>query len=379
MNSFLSCRLALLILSLAILTPGARALAADKNTTPIASADYTPPAKDAKVRNFYEVLEDLVSDFEFDLKNGDVTGLRDVSIRNIAVSENVPPSFKNHLELAITERIMKNTKVKVIQCLPCKARRTTVNGDQVVITSAETNPQELSRIAKISGIANFMDVAFSYQPSGMVLSMHISDPETGGIHWSRSYNSETSRASAFRRGVDYSQIDDARKATEYAATIQYRAILYYMFEKNVSDTSGCLGVGFRMMERYDNRRKEVGFELDYFKDAATLVGTQTLAAGTVNLWSGFNLTLLFMHAWNLIGAEENYNNVRGSAFVGLGGTYASGFLGGLVRGGYEWRLAKHWAVSANVGYRPSASAFIGSTSAGSVSGLEFGIGINGFF
>lgn len=329
-------------------------------------------------RNFYDVLEDILGDFEYDLKNGNVQGLRDLSIRNIATSENIPPSFRSHLELVISERILKNTKTRLVQCLPCRARRTTLNGDQVVITSPETNPVELARIAKISGIAHFMDVAFSYQPSGMVLSMTINEPESGAMIWSRSYNSETSRAAAFRRGVDYTQVDEARRAAEYKPTIQYRATVFYMFQPNIGGNTGCLGAGFRGMERYDNRRKEVGFELDYFMDASSIVST-VADPDTVNLYSGFNMTMLFMHAWNFIGAEENYNTVRGSYFLGIGGTYASGFLGGLIRTGYEWRLAKYWAVSTNLGYRPKSTAFIGEDEAGSVSGLEFGVGINLLF
>ena len=337
-------------------------------------------ADPAPERNFYDVLEDVMGDFEFDLKNGNVTGLQSLAIRNIALSENVPTSFRNHIELLLTERILRNTKTKVLQCLACRAKRTTLNGDQVVITSPETNPVELSRIAREIGIEHFMDIAFSYQTSGIVMSLTISEPDTGSIVWSRSYNSETSRASAFRRGVDYSQIDDARKNNEYTPTIQYRGTLYYLFEPNMNGTSGCLGLGFSMVERYDNRKKEVGFELDYLKDASTVVGSGTAATGAAanNIYSGFDLTLLFKHAWNFIGEEENYNKPRGSLSAGIGGTYASGYLGGLIRTGWEWRLGKHFAVSADLGYRPSATAFIGTTatSGQSVSGAEFGLGVS---
>ena len=90
------------------------------------------------------------------------------------------------------------------------------------------------------------------------------------------------------------------------------------------------------------------------------------------------MTLLFVHSWNLITAEENYNFVRGNIFAGLGGTYASGFLGGLIRGGYEWRLAKHWAVSGVLGYRPKATTLVGGTQT-SVSGMEIGVGIHALF
>jgi hypothetical protein len=253
-----------------------------------------------------------------------------------------------------------------------------LNGDQVTVTSPENDPTEIARIAKLAGIQNFMDVAFSYQPSGIVLSMFIVDPETGSIIWSRSYNSETSRASAYRRGVDFSQVDEARKQTEYQPTIQYRALVYYLFEPNVSGTTGTLGFGYRMMERYDNRKKEVGFELDYLVQSSALVGGTSGGTGA-NLYGGLNLTLLFLHAWNLIGNEENFNTVRGSVFAGVGGTYASGYLGGLFRGGYEWRLGKHYAVTPTLGYRPSSTVFVSGTPNGSVSGVEFGVAISMLF
>ena len=346
-----------------------------------ADAVTAPPPQPAKIkqgnskeRNFYEVLEDLLGDYEYDLKNGQVSGLRDLAIRNVALSENIPPSFKNHLELVVTEKTLANTKTRVVQCLACKAKKTTVNGDQMVITSPETNPIELARIAKLSGIAHFMDLAFSYQPSGMVLSMYITEPETGVVVWSKSYNSETTRAAAYRRGVDFSQLDEARKQSEYQPMIQYRATAYYLFERDITGVTGCLGAGFRMVERYDNRKKEVGFEMNYLKDASSLAG----AKSATGLYSGLNLTLLFVHTWNLISTEENYNHVRGNIFLGVGGTYASGFLGGLVRTGYEWRLAKHWAVSADLGFRPTSTAILTSSTA-AISGPEYGMGVSATF
>ncbi|MCC7441350.1 MAG: hypothetical protein IT285_06945 [Bdellovibrionales bacterium] len=334
-------------------------------------------SEDERVRNFYQVLDDVVSDFEYDLKNGEVEGLKNLSIRNVATSENIPPSFKSHLELLVTERILNNTKSKIIQCLPCKSKQARLNNDYVVITTPTSNPQELSRLASQSGISNFMDVAFAYQPTGLMLSMFITDSETGAVVWSKSYNSETSRAAAFRRGVDYSQVEDARKSVDYVPTILYRPTIYYFFERDVEEYSSTLGIGFRMMERYDNRKKEVGFELNYLLDANQLVGNTTDADN--KLYASFNLTLLFVHAWNLIGELENFNQVRHSIFAGIGGTYASGFLGGLVRAGYEWRLGKHWAVNGNLGFRPKATRFIDGSEAGSVTGVEIGLGISALF
>lgn len=346
----------------------------------LASPLYAPLARaadeSANARNFYEVLDDVLSDFEYDLKNGNVGGLKDLSIRNIATSENVPASFKAHLELLITERILRTSRTRVVQCLACRAKRTMLSGNQIVVSATENNPTELARIAKENGIENFMDVDFGYQPNGMILSLFITDPQSGAVIWTHTYNSETSRAAATRRGVDYSQIDDARKQTEYVPTIQYRIGLTYLNEPNLGGSTGALGVAFRAVERYDNRKKEVGFELDYMRNASTIAGG---ASGAKDLYSGINLTMLFVHAWNFIGEEENFNHPRSSLLLGVGGTYASGFLGGLVRTQYEWRLGKHYAVTPTLGYRPTATAFTGATTAGTVSGLEAGIGISALF
>ena len=73
---------------------------------------------DEKKRSFYQVLEDVLSDFEYDVKSGDVRGLTDLSVRNVVTSENVPESFKSHLELLTTERILKNSQTRMIQCIP---------------------------------------------------------------------------------------------------------------------------------------------------------------------------------------------------------------------------------------------------------------------
>lgn len=348
------------------------------NVTPL-------PAGSAKLnaqnqRNFYEVLEDLLADFEYDVRNGDVHGLKDMAIRNIALSENIPPSFKTHLELTVTERVLKNAKTRVIQCLPCKSRKTMLDGDNMVVTSPETNPVELSRIAKVGGISNMMDVAFSYQANGMILSMTIMDPETGSLVWSRSYNSESSRAAAYRRGVDYEQLDQARKYTTYQPVIQYRLSGLFMVEPNYSGYSPCVGVGFRMVERYDNRKKEIGFELDWLMDTAALAPAAEGAPELETLWSGVNLSLLFLHTWNFIGEEENYNKIRGNFFIGAGGSFTSGFFGALVRTGWEWRIAKHWAFTANVGYRPPATTLLPlSQTTTSVSGPEFGLSLSALF
>ncbi|MGK5084292.1 hypothetical protein WDW37_13430 [Bdellovibrionota bacterium FG-1] len=340
-----------------------------------------PPAyaKAPWERDFYEVVKDVVGDFEYDLRDGSAKGVQNISLRNITTSENIPASFRDHLEVLINESIVNNTKSKVIQCIACRAKRATLTGSHFVVKTPETNPTELARIAKEAGIEHFLDAVFTFQSTSMILSLTISDPKDGTVVWTRNYNSETSRAAAFRRGIDYSQSDLARRVTEYAPSIQYRGVVYYLSEPNVTGLSGCVGAGFRMVQRYDNRKKEIGFEADYIRNAATLSGTVTGASGgsssDPDLYGMINLTLLFVHSWNFIANKEDFDKVRGNILVGVGGTYSAGYMGGLIRTGWEWRLAKHFAVNAVVGFRPSSTAMIGAKGT-TISGAEIGAGIN---
>jgi hypothetical protein len=361
------------------------AIAADDPALDGNSPPAAPPAPIAKQvdsptagsRNFYSVLDEVLTDFEYDLRSGQVMGLKDVSVRNVVVSENIPTSFRSHLELLVTERILKSTKTRIVHCLACRSRKATLSGGSMVISSPENNFAEMQRISKMNGIQNFMDIAYAYQPAGMILSLQISDAETGTMLWSKNYNSETTRAAAQRRGVDFNAIEEAKTKMEYTPMVQHKPNLSFAFlPKAGGGLATALGFGYRMMERYDNRRKEVGFEMNYYMDIASFVGTA--AADPNNIWAGFNLTMLFTHGWGLFGQEENYNKPRGIVYASIGGTYTSGFLGGVVRGSYEWRLAKHWGVNAFLGYRPSATLVIGSSTA-TLSGVEGGIGVGFLF
>jgi hypothetical protein len=331
-------------------------------------------------RNFYQVLDELLSDFEYDLKSGQVLGLKDLTIRNVATSENIPPSFKTHLELLVDERILKTTKTRLVSCAACRSKKTTLNGDSMTITSPENNAGEMQRVAKMNGIENFMDIAFAYEPGGMILSLQISDVESGTTLWSRTYNSQTTRASAQRRGVDYSDLQDAKMKTEYESTIQTMPVLYtVMAPKGGSGYSTSLGFGVRVTELYDNHSKEVGVEFNYYADTAALSGQASAKNNPQNLYSGVNFTMLFVHGWNVFGNDDNINKTRGMIFGGIGGTYASGFLGGLFRGTYEWKFAKHWTVNAFLGYRPQSTLVISGTTTAPVSGVEGGLGVGFIF
>ena len=350
-------------------------------TTLCRAEDPAPPGEaiPTGTRNFYQVLDDVLSDFEYDLKTGQVVGLKDLSIRNIATSENVPPSFKNHLELLLTERILKTNKTRIVHCPACRSKKATLDGESMVIASSDSNVPEMQRMAKMNGILNFMDIAFAYQPSGMILSLQISDVESGTTLWSKSYNSQLTRASAQRKGIEVKSEDDKLK-NEYQTTMQYRPTLSAVLTpKAGSGSATVLAFGLRSTELYDNHTKEVGVEINYYIDTSTLSSQPVSKTATRNIYSEFNLTMLFVHGWNVYGNEDDINKVRGMIFAGAGGTYASGFLGALFRVGYEWRLAKHWSVTGFAGYRPSSNVVIAPATTIALGGMEGGLGVGFIF
>ena len=97
----LMTKIILVLLSAWALSLGALSSASADDTA--SQPSNAKPQKADNQRNFYNVLNDLLGDFEFDLKNGDVLGLKDLSIRNITTSENVPSSFKSHIEKQVCQ------------------------------------------------------------------------------------------------------------------------------------------------------------------------------------------------------------------------------------------------------------------------------------
>jgi hypothetical protein len=353
------------------------------STDSVKSEMETPaptPGASEESRNFYEVLRELLGDFEYDLVKGNISPMRSVAIRNIALSENVPSSFKAHLELIITEKLLQTTRTKVIQCLACKARRTKLLKDEIRVISPAIDPIEVARLAREAMIDTFLDVAFQYQSSGMILSLTSVDTQNDQILWTKTYHSEYSRAATQRRGADFEQLDEAKRLAEYTPTILNRLSLYFLSLPSFPDASYTVTLGFRSVERYDNRKKEVGFEINHSQDASSIVIPSLRKPSNIYSYFSLNLSLYFLHTWNFFGQEENYNHPRGSLSLLAGGVYASGYLSLSARLSYEYRLAKHFVLTGVFGYRPPASLLVGGTDRTvTLSGLEYGLGVGYLF
>ena len=85
------------------------------------------------VRRFHEVLDDLLVEFGYDIEQGQLGSLKSLSIRQVSLNENLPRSYENYLELLVSERIRENSQVKLIACLSCKTRSSTLVDGKLVL------------------------------------------------------------------------------------------------------------------------------------------------------------------------------------------------------------------------------------------------------
>ncbi len=72
-----------------------------KNGDSSSSARTIPPqatANPQKIRRFHEVLDELLAEFGYDVKSGQIKGLSNVSIRKVRVSQAIPKSYEDFIE-----------------------------------------------------------------------------------------------------------------------------------------------------------------------------------------------------------------------------------------------------------------------------------------
>ena len=53
------------------------------------------------IRRFHEVLNELLNEFGYDLKLGQIKGLKNISLRKMDLSTTLPRSYKHYLEMLI--------------------------------------------------------------------------------------------------------------------------------------------------------------------------------------------------------------------------------------------------------------------------------------
>ncbi|MCX6129907.1 MAG: hypothetical protein NTX25_12710 [Proteobacteria bacterium] len=254
-----------------------------------------PPAKignPKQMRLFHEVLNDILTEFAYDVKAKNLDVVKNIAIRKITLNEALPKSYENYLELMIIERLRSQAKMKLISCLPCKTKSTRVVEDRLFITSPTSNLEEMARASDELGIDNFMDVLFIYNSSHIVMAVQVFNSKSKEIIWAETYNSETLRSRYQKLAIDYNQIQQSRISDEYRPDFRYLIGLGAGNIPNVSKSAlekNMLSLHLRATEKFANRHNEFGLLLTLNLSSSSFLSTYP-AEGT-RCRGGFNTFL----------------------------------------------------------------------------------------
>lgn len=322
------------------------------------------PANAPKVRRFHEVLNELLTEFSHDVKLGQINGLKNISIRKVTVSNTLPRSYRQYMEMLVSEAMREHAKVRIINCIPCKTKTSRMVDGKLIITSPTTNMQEMRRSAMQLGVDYFMDVVLVYHSTHMVLAFEIFNTQTSEMAWSRTYNSETIRSRFQKLAIDFSQIERSDQTDEYVPSFRTMLGLGGVSVPNVGGTtkdSSFVALVFRATEKFNNRSTEFGLHAsfaqstsailkDYPAEEATNEDTSTsndevvlVSAEPKPFTSAVLLYAIYSH--NLVGNLESYDNIRYGFNIGLGSIIASGYLAGSFRAGLDTFFGKRFTLS----------------------------------
>lgn len=343
-------------------------------STQFAQDPDTASSKD--VRQFHEVLNDLLSEFAYDVKQGQIDGLKNISIRRVDISETLPRTYEPYTELLVTERIRENSKVKLINCVPCKSKSSTMIDGKLMISSPLTNVQKMDEAANQLGIENFMDVVLIYHTTHMVLAFNVFNTQTKEMTWARTFNSETLRSRYQRLAVDRNQIEKSRTSDVYVPDYKFLVGLGASQLPNVAGTArdkSFIGFHLRAVEKFDNRRTDFGLHTSIYANTAKFLKAypsegeasttdETAYSGTARaLPYKYVVALHALVARNYIGDMEMYDRIRHGINLGLGAVIGSGYMAPSVRVGWDMYFGRRFVVTLGGQYITSSVVLVKTT------------------
>gem|GEM_PF-3580669 len=241
-------------------------------------------------------LEDAVlADFVADLRAKTVKGLQDVAIR---------ASSTSRIELRVAEVIMANTSARVIHCLACR----------------EGSPN-LKRIARISGIRNFLEIEYDETPAHQTLHLTVT------------------RAKDFKKVWEKTYIHDAEESRETRVWIvQDRRVSVFgdamAISKRTNGLMGAFGLGLRA------QTSGWGLELG--------------AARTTESSTAFRI--LAVKIWDLQSRPDDLWIGTGASALTASDSFGDSSWGWIVRAGYDWRFSRQWLAGLWMGDCPTSPA-----------------------
>ncbi len=330
-------------------------------------------------RDYFSMLTEVLDRFEGEVKNGLVRFDRDFAFRFVRVSESVPEFYSNHLEGDMTDIVLRYSRGKPQMCVPCrsKVKQATHIGER--IDPVIVNDSEWSEVAERTGIFYYVDVDLSFQKDGMVLGVSQYDAVTRNLLWARSYFTDIPQpeiANHLENEQHPYLIDWEIDEDFYPFNRVYGGAV---IEPGIVKSAKCMQLGIRRIQPYGNYRFEAGLQGELIREADEVMTTGSAADLQSLVFSRTNIGVSFVNLWLVHGSPFMLGFSRGYVFGSLGGNYASGYLGGVIRAGYEYRVGTRWSASAHGGYRPSSTVYVDGVSLGKVGGLELGAGLGILF
>jgi hypothetical protein len=231
---------------------------------------------------------EVLGQFEVDLKAGTIHGLKDIAIR---------VSSDSMLELRIAELILQHTTHRVIHCLACRKDQT----DQ-------------KRIAKLSGIENFLDVRFEGDEVHQSLALRISRASDQKEVWAKTYA--------------YDEEENVDTQVEVVRPIRFTGyVVGGWAPQELRGVMASYGLGFGAQYR--------GFGLE-------LEDTRTREVNTL-------FHLMVAKIWKMKTREDQFWIATGASYLT---SNAASNLGWAIRAGYDYRFSRQWTVGGYLGGQP---------------------------
>lgn len=346
-------------------------------------AEQLQEASSKTIRQFHEVLDELLAEFGYDVKTGQMKGLQNLAIRKVDVSSALPDTYKEYTKLLVSERIRENSQTRLISCISCSTKTSQLVEGKIMITSPSTNLGMLKAVANQMGIDNFMDVVLVYHTTHMVLAFQIFNVETNELVWARTYNSETIKSRYQKLAIDYSQVAKSRPGEDYVPEYRFMFGLGGSGLPNVAgDTSDAsmIGFHFRASEKFNNRKSEFGLLLIAYKSLNSLLkdypttGPETTTATDepdVATPKPFETAFSFygLYGHNFLGSIESYNNIRHGVHAGIGAFLASGYITGSAKLGWDMFFGRSFTTTISTSYIAPSHILVNSEKVATKGGI----------
>lgn len=338
-----------------------------KEAAQAAEGEKLRVASSSTIRRFHEVLDELLAEFGYDVKMGQIKGLSNLAFRKVRVSKAIPRTYEDYIEMLLAERIRENSQIRMIACVPCKTKTSALVDGRLMVTSPATNVARLESAAEMLGIENFMDAVLVYHTTHMVLAVNVFNAKSKELLWARTYNSETIKSRYQKLAVDYSQVAKSRPGEEYVPEYRFLFGIGGGAVPNVggdSTDSTMINLQIRATEKFNNRKTEFGMLTSIYKTTSSFIKEypaekpeggaaedppeveEKVTEPTPKPFQQA-LGVYAMYGHTFLGAVESYNKIRHGFHAGFGVLLAAGYFAPTVRGGWDIYMGRRF--STNIG------------------------------